>query len=551
MQILRHAAETRSQAELLPIIRSHFQALLDDRGDWNLSIYDLAWVLCTDFFGEQERKEQLAELLAAQNLDGTWGDASYVPHSALIDTLAVAMMLTRLGQPIPLESRFREGVGALLHSCEQYPHHATVAFEVLAPKLLRWLAERGTDPVDGAAGRAYVERLESKGDKKLALLRSAGGLWSRASSLSFAAELSALVPITATEAAALGELLLQNGAVGLSPAATAGVMLVLKEQGQSIPPALHGYLRATFEDYGRRGFPDLHPIVASRRLWNVLPWLVSGNILAIGRDPGIRDVLVRIHQELQPDSLGRIAWDTNIGELPDLDDTAVALALFATLTRLGVKDLRPMSSTALTHFQREDGSFFCYPHELHPSPAAILHTLMAVGMASSVPSTGSERLYREIGRKALLQLDPRGKSLDELCHDKWHATWAYGAQRWLSLRELSAVHAPSILAMAAEIVGRARRGGFGQKEPTLEETAYVASGLASMQQSGLAMPAELQASIQAALRASSAFLLDEMRRDRIRLPPIWISKNLYAPRFQIVSAVLEALYNVRGALATP
>jgi hypothetical protein len=49
MRILRNAAQTRTQAELLPLVRSHFQALLDDRGDWNLSTYDMAWILCTDF----------------------------------------------------------------------------------------------------------------------------------------------------------------------------------------------------------------------------------------------------------------------------------------------------------------------------------------------------------------------------------------------------------------------------------------------------------------------------------------------------------------------
>jgi len=30
----------------------------------------------------------------------------------------------------------------------------------------------------------------------------------------------------------------------------------------------------------------------------------------------------------------------------------------------------------------------------------------------------------------------------------------------------------------------------------------------------------------------------------VSLPALWISKNLYTPRFQIVSAVLDALYGL-------
>src|SRR5687768_14211319 len=98
---LQDAARAPDAASLRPHLQRHFQALLSDKGDWNLSIYDLAWVLCCDFFGDEERRHSLAWLLSQQHADGSWGDASYMPHSSLVDTLAAVMALVRLGQPLP------------------------------------------------------------------------------------------------------------------------------------------------------------------------------------------------------------------------------------------------------------------------------------------------------------------------------------------------------------------------------------------------------------------------------------------------------------------
>ncbi|HEX8819557.1 MAG TPA: hypothetical protein VF794_06500, partial [Archangium sp.] len=139
MRGLQDAARATDAASLRPHIRKHFQALMTDRGDWNLSIYDLAWVLCCDFFNEGEKRKNLSQLLSLQRVDGSWGDASYAPHSSLVDTLAAVMALVRLRQPIPRRRELDARVEALLLECHAYPHHDTVAFELVAPKLLKWL----------------------------------------------------------------------------------------------------------------------------------------------------------------------------------------------------------------------------------------------------------------------------------------------------------------------------------------------------------------------------------------------------------------------------
>jgi len=75
-----HAADAVS---LVPLVRRHFQALLADRGDWNDSVYDMAWVLCCGFFNKADQQKHLARMLSRQGADGTWGDASRMPPGLL------------------------------------------------------------------------------------------------------------------------------------------------------------------------------------------------------------------------------------------------------------------------------------------------------------------------------------------------------------------------------------------------------------------------------------------------------------------------------------
>jgi hypothetical protein len=544
---LQGAVRTADTASLVPHIRHHFQELLTDRGDWNLSIYDMAWVLCSGFFNRADREKHLARMLSRQGADGIWGDGSYMPHSALVDTLAAVMALVRLDRPVPRPQELRAGVEALLLRCRDYPHHDTVAFELLAPKLLKWLERRHVSFPLSPQARELIEELDRKGDKKLDILRRVGGLFDAGSTLSYTAEFAALVPLAPGEVDRLLGMMLPNGAIGLSPAATAAVCLLLAEHQREVPSALYQYLRGTFTDYQEEGFPNLHPIVTSRRLWNVRPWLLSGNIFDIAQDEAIRASLVRIYEETPIDEQGRVSWDTNNQVLPDLDDTAVAFALYCALHRMGIKDLRPMAAASLARFRRKDGSFFCYPYEMHPSPAALLHSLLSLELAEEAfgapftqhPDTQS------IFRGLLEQLRPGGLGFERILHDKWHATWTYCVQKWLSLRSVQAAYPAEVRRIFTEVLARERHGGWGQQAPTLEETAYVVSGLVCLlkQRHGLLSVAE-QVELWGALERSRRFLREELNQAQASLPALWISKNMYTPRFQIVSAVLDALYGL-------
>jgi hypothetical protein len=544
LRILKDAARATDVATLRPHVRQHFQALLSDRGDWNLSVYDLAWVLCCDFFNEEEKRKNLALLLAAQHADGGWGDPGYMPHSALVDTLAATMALVRLGQPLPRPRELKARVEALILACHEYPHHDTVAFELVAPKLLHWLERHECTFPLGAQAREFIELVNRKGDAKLSKLRQLGPLFDPGSTLSYTAELAALMPGLLEDVGHLPQTMLPNGAIGLSPAATAATILLLSEQGREVPSGLYKYLRETFEDYQREGFPNLHPIVTSRRLWNVRPWLVSGNIFDLVRDETLLSLLTQIYQETNIDERGRVSWDTNNADLPDLDDTAVAFALYSVLTKAGVRGLKPMTSASLQQFQRKNGTFFCYPYELHPSPSALLHSVMSMDLAENTfeESFSRDPVNQDILRNLLEQLHPRDFSFDQLNHDKWHATWTYGVQKWLSLRSVLTTYPVQVRDMLTEVENRVKQGGWGQLEPTLEETAYVTSGLATLLKYDTDLPPEELSQLRGLIEGAHRFLVQDLLKPDVQLPALWISKNMYSPRFQIASAVLDAMY---------
>jgi hypothetical protein len=92
-------------------------------------------------------------------------------------------------------------------------------------------------------------------------------------------------------------------------------------------------------------------------------------------------------------------------------------------------------------------------------------------------------------------------------------------------------------------------GGWGQEQPTVEETSYIVSGLAHiLLRQGLG--ASQREGVRDALQRAWPFLRDRVGRgEGPEIPPIWISKNLYRADFQIYSAIYNALYAFRKVRA--
>src|SRR5262249_5434652 len=155
--------------------------------------------------------------------------------------------------------KLKLGVSNLISAASKYTRHDTVAFELLMPLLLDWIErKRFKFPLDTAA-RDYVNATLEQGRQKLTMMALGTGLLDSHRPLSYTAEFCALIPLTKDDLDQLPNLMLPNGAVGLSPAATAAVILVLRSNKLPVPEKLYKYLGDVFEAYKGRGFPDLYP----------------------------------------------------------------------------------------------------------------------------------------------------------------------------------------------------------------------------------------------------------------------------------------------------
>jgi hypothetical protein len=541
MKILADAVQARKNQDFFPLIRSHFQDVLATKGDLSLSLYDLAWVLRSKILQPQQQARFIQYLLDAQDTSGLWGNSKPMPHSALIDSLAVIICLHELEIPIPHLEAGLEAIQYLIEEAMRYAYQPTVAFEFLLPQFCRYLQEKNFPLQVSERAENYLSHLRQKAWRKLRAISAEEKLKSAANTLSFTAEALMFSPDFAFDPGMIPAMMLENGSIGLSPAATAAAIIFLKARGDVVPPALQTYLEKTFTDYHEAGFPNLHPVSISRPLWNAIPWLLSGSARDLLCDREMLALWQELYGRVRQDRLGRVSWDEHNLILPDLDDSAVAYSLFAVLKMNGASSGKAMQADVLRHFQREDKSFFCYPHELQASSAAILHALFAVDTAFQYfPELENQSSLKNLQMDLIAAVNPAQKSLPELCHDKWHSTWTYGFQRWLSVPSIQR-HYPHLMRDLLDYALHSQADAWGQDGISLEESAYVILGLWRMLHSpdiNLAA-GDVQATL-ASLRQAKVCLQEMIANPR--LESIWISKNLYTPYHQVVSSVLNAFY---------
>jgi hypothetical protein len=553
---LQQASRVESSEEIFLYLRQHFDSLLHTKGDLNLSIYDLAWVLRSQILKPNQANAGLKQIASSQNSDGSWGDASILPHSALVDSLAVLLAYLELKIAVPNYSKLRDSLECLCRQCMNYPFHDTVAFELIVPSIMDYIEKHHHSLNLASEIRSYIQSLREKIEKRLKGLRSLGGVPNTASTLSFTIEAFTLSSEMLPEDGDLSSLMLDNGAIGLSPAATAAIYYWYRQREKAIPAGLEAYIRNTYEDYEGRGFPSLHPLNVTRNLWNLMPLILSGVFPEVIKNPSLRQQIIELYRRVERDSLGRVAWDTHNIDLPDLDDTATAYCLYHSLSRQQIPDLEAQSLSALLEFQNTDGTIFCYPNELHPSIGALLHTVLALDLASETdPDYDVSPQLRQLHQQLLKQIDPDGKSLEELGHDKWHGTWAYGIQRWLSVPSIQKHFPQHLYSLLDEILACQKGNGWGQNQATVEDTSYVVLGLwAILNSKHISLSLEQQRTIHKSIQGASKFLnkaLRNLANYEDAFPPIWISKNLYIPYHQVISSVMIALFVCKESLSSP
>ncbi|MBN1915913.1 hypothetical protein JW796_02895 [Candidatus Dojkabacteria bacterium] len=579
------------------LTNTHFEVLSRKTGDSNNSIYDMTWFLLAGIYSEEEEGQVLQSLLDDQNSDGTWGNLDF-PQSAIIDSFSMLHLLAEKGIEIPNIEAVSNGIRNLFRGCLNYKGEDFVAFELIfsqqmrhllkkeetAPLIEKFLKDIFTAPQIAETEEdkklaegiiLYVGDKIGKGAWKLALSRMSGNLYDPKMSFSFALEiLNYLDDLSDKELDLVMNMVQENGSIGYSPAATAGVkFLVEKRYGseeQTLPAGyedklnrMAGYFQRVREDYDFEDVPNLHPIDTSGELWNLLSYMLPATWKDLSSNPEILEKLKEIYGRIEITDLG-VAWA--IGHtLYDLDDTSTTFELFHILQVLGldISDLKPLGIDAISAFQEIDQRFFCYKYEGDPSFASILHLISALETALGNPNIDEEQrvslvkiLNTAVHQMTDYYVDGYGYSIEELVHDKWHASRYYGERSWLS-NESMFLSAPAVIGKIAQMLvsSQGEDGGFGElRKSTLEETSYAIAGVYRLIQnidshSDLLERNEeyrkialMREDLFKLLEKAQVFFERKLSEEGIKFDKLWISKNLYYAKFQIVSAILSAKY---------
>ncbi len=472
--------------------------------------YDTCWAAgLTNGDGTLAYPELLSWLMRRQHPDGSWGSQVPYIHDRLLTTLAVVLLLARVGlrhqdqkQRLAGERYIWRQAGNLHHDAER-----TVGFEMILPTLLAEGREMGLE-----LPYAQLRHYESVRAKKLSLLPEQI-LDARTPALH---SLEAFI-----RDADLGDaagLLLENGSMLGSPSATA-CFLGQSPDWQTLYPESVAYLEGLF-DHGNTGLPAVAPCDIYAPAW-ILDYLHYGNLL--DRHAG----LLKPHYDYllenwRPEGVGFTSL-----VFPDADDTAMVLAV---LHRAGYD----VDGTCLLGYERAQ-HFAVYEYEADPSISANLHILRAL---ETIPERDRERV-----RGKILGYLFRARHEDTFWSDKWHASVYYPTSKALMIL---APHAPDMMddTLTWFLNTQHANGAWGQYMPTIEETAHALLALLHYHRTIRPLPTE-------PLHKAARYLMAEERPFEHEYPELWITKVLYAPTFAIRSAILAALNLYQDTFGDP
>lgn len=470
--------------------------------------YDTAWVARLGEIDWSLSSRALAWLAEHQLPDGSWGaPAPMYYHDRVLCTLAAMIALSYRGRRGHDKVQIENGrlaleriVGGATQGLRSDPNGATVGFEMIAPTLAAEAEKLG---IIKNQGNRILGRLSKQRSKKLAYLQ--GNMISRHVTMAFSSELAGIDGQHMLDVKNLQE---ANGAVGLSPSATAYFATYIKQQDE----ASLNYLRRTAKPDG--GQPNVSPFDIFEVAWSL--W----NLSLI---PGIK-ALTKLKPHIQFLSN---AWQPRRGvafstaySVKDSDDSVVT---YNALLRFGIeKDL----ASILAYEEKEH--FRCFDLEVNPSISANIHILDAL-LQSGLTDRNSSVIK-------ILQFLKKARGDQPFWVDKWHSSAYYPTAHAII------ACAGRINHLVAESVqwllsAQNANGSWGTYISTVEETAYAIQALWTWNQKVARIP-------KAVLKNGARWLKENMDKP---YPPLWIGKCLYSPQLVVRSAAISALALVQTA----
>jgi len=480
------------------------EKLIEDIGPGHMAstAYDTAWVARLGEVDWNLSSQALSWLAENQLPDGSWGaPAPMYYHDRVLCTLAAMIALTYRGRRGHDKVQIENGrlaleriVGGATMGLQSDPNGATVGFEMIAPTLAAEAEKLGliTHQGDRILGRLSKQRA-----KKLSYLK--GNMISRNVTMAFSSELAGIDGQHMLDVEHLQE---ANGAVGLSPSATAYFATYVKKGDE----ASVKYLHQTAKPDG--GQPNVYPFDIFEVAWSL--W----NLSFI---PGMKD-----NEKLKPhlEFLSK-AWEPRRGvafstaySVKDSDDSVIT---YNALLRYGIeKDL------ASIMVYEEDEHFRCFDLEVNPSISANIHILDALLHAGLTATNSSV--------KKILAFLRKSKGSNPFWVDKWHSSAYYPTAHAVIA---CAGHANEIAEEAVQWILRSQNanGSWGTYISTAEETAYAIQALWVWNEKVARIP-------QAILKNGARWLTENLDKP---YPPLWIGKCLYSPQLVVRSAVVSAL----------
>ncbi|MGH8000130.1 MAG: hypothetical protein ACREPR_12025, partial [Brasilonema sp.] len=356
----------------LALVRDMVLALLEEMvadydekwggGKMSAAAYDTAWVAMVR---QPHNPEQLAFpdsfhwLLRHQSKDGSWG----YPPQTIVPTLAGLLALLKAPQQTELTHYAAKRAETHLRTALRQwliANYESVAFEILVPKHLEELENLGVVfefPDKAELLKIYHRKLSIASPELIYSGKS--GLIHSLEAFAPSIDFQRLKPLQAA-----------NGSYGISPAATAAVLIHSPEWDTASADWLTHLSNQARRTGDPGAMPNAYPIDVFEGSWVLYNLLHAGFAFT---DKALISVLQKLQVWLQKSLNSQGASSTRIVGLPrDGDDTGMVIAALNLLAKQ--TGMKTVGLDCLQNFER-DTHFCCFQMERHISLSVNAHVL--------------------------------------------------------------------------------------------------------------------------------------------------------------------------------